>query len=149
MAPLIEEVAVDIDAVRFRQVFRNQLADCRQVRLLLGPVVLHVLQTTCIVGPRLLLFLLLYMCIVAHWVEARGFGGVLGMLWLACARLGTIVQSSYDEGRGTRDEGLTLTRSLTNYRDKPSRGRAFTCAACRPPFCSEPMEPANLLSTSS
>lgn len=44
IAPLVQKVAVHIDAVRFREVLRDQLPDCGKVRLLLGAMVLHILQ---------------------------------------------------------------------------------------------------------
>jgi len=44
MAPLIEEIAVNIDAVWLRQVLRDQLADGREVSRLFRAMVLHVAQ---------------------------------------------------------------------------------------------------------
>jgi hypothetical protein len=44
MAPLIEEIAVNIDAVWLRQVLRDQLADGGEVSRLFRAMVLHVAQ---------------------------------------------------------------------------------------------------------
>ena len=44
MAPLIEEIAVNIDAVWLRQVLRDQLADSGEVSRLFRAMVLHVAQ---------------------------------------------------------------------------------------------------------
>jgi hypothetical protein len=42
--PLVEKVPVHIDAVRFREVLGDQLADGGEVRLLAGAVVLDITQ---------------------------------------------------------------------------------------------------------
>lgn len=62
MAPLVQEIAVDVDAVGFRQVFGDQLADPGQVCLLVGAVVLHIAQ---------LIVALFGIAIVAHGGRSR------------------------------------------------------------------------------
>jgi hypothetical protein len=71
VTPLVQEVAVDIDAVGFREVLGDQLPDGGQIRLLLGPVVLHILQGGGVPFLRIR--------VVAHWgLQGGGLAGWSG-----------------------------------------------------------------------
>ena len=50
MAPLVQKVAIDVDAVGFRQVLGDQLADGGQIGLFLGAMVLDVAQGVPLAG---------------------------------------------------------------------------------------------------